>query len=529
VKLGRERSVTPTVSRSVERPGALGAPWHPGHERYASYCSLVWGSGLLSASGDDARMGHRHRAAGRYALVLALAVSALGALASCAVTAAAGGAAAIVRAEQRTDRVRSMKITMSERVDIAGQSSVMRYSGIEQPLSHAARFTYYVSSLEPSARYSTDIVRGSELYIHYAVLSSLHAKDPGIKQWVALNVNTMLGVSLGSLTLLGVQEARNLTGVRVIATETHSGARVTRYAATLGLGALNHVAAVRRMFANLAPGTAPKFVGSEKLEISVGSDGLIHRTTESLVLRTSTGQTVRATISGTMSDFNDQTAAIPVPPRSDVMSLNEFEQLSGRQPSAANTALLQRVVLRAAQVGVGYTRSLIPDGNGLAGQTTLDFCGFGYASESLRSARLQDAYTRTGSSFDASNEVVTYTGSGANEALTEIQRASTACPNGLVSHPPSGMSDLIRHTAVVSDRRLSHGAVAILQTQTAIVKGTRLIENTMAVYQARGDVLSCVYGYGRSVHSVEVATLRAAQQSAENLQRYVQVVSPLAA
>lgn len=482
----------------------------------------------MSASGDDARMSHRHRAVRRYAL--ALAATALGALASCAVASAVGGVSAIVRAEQRTDRVRSMKITMSEHVDVAGQSSITRYSGIEEPLSHAARFTYYISSLEPSARYSTDIVRGSELYVHYPILSSLHAKDPSIKEWVALNVNTMLGVSLGSLTLLGVQEARNLTGVSVIATGTQSGARVTRYAATLGLGALNHVAAVRRLFANLAPGSVPKFVGSERLEISVGHDGLIYGTTETLVLRTPNGQTVRATITGTMGDFNDQTAAIPAPPRSEVMSLSEFEQLTGRQPSPANAALLQRVVLRPAQVGVGYARMLIPDGNSLAGQPTLDFCGFSYASESLRSARLQDAYTRSGASFDATNEVVTYTGTGADQALAEIHQASMSCPNGFVAHPPSGMSDLIRHTAVIADPRLSRGAVAILQTQTAIVKGTPVIEDTVAVYQARGDVLSCVYGYGRSVRGVEAATLHAAQQSAGNLARYVEVaVSPLAA
>ena len=83
----------------------------------------------------------------------------------------------------------------------------------------------------------------------------------------------------------------------------------------------------------------------------------------------------------------------------------------------------------------------------------------------------------------------------------------------------------MRRTRVVADSRLLPGSIAILETDSGVVKGkattsTTVTSTTMAVYQIRGDVLSGVYGFGTSPDTVETSTLRAAEQSAVNLTKF---------
>ena len=203
------------------------------------------------------------------------------------------------------------------------------------------------------------------------------------------------------------------------------------------------------------------------------------------------------------------------------MTLARFDQLAGVGAAADDAALLETVVLKPSQVGAGYTLSQIPGGQLVQGETTLDFCGLSYPSESLRSARLQVVYDAKGSDLSASNEVVTYEPGGAQKALQEMTRAAVACPNGRVKDPPQGVTDMVRHTHVIRDRRLLQGAVAIVETDTATVKGKRVTVESVDVYQVRGDVLSGVYGSGPEAASVRALTLHAAEQSADNLKRHV--------
>ena len=164
---------------------------------------------------------------------------------------------------------------------------------------------------------------------------------------------------------------------------------------------------------------------------------------------------------------------------------------------------------------------MIPGGKLVQGETTLDFCDQKYPSEALRTARLQAVYTTKGSNFGASNEVVTYQAGGAKQALLEVKHASTNCPDGRVPNAPKGVTNLVRHTQLISDPHLLPGAIAILQTESATVKGKRLTHQTIAVYQVRGNVLSGVYGYGNTLAAVEKLTLHAAEQSAANLLKNV--------
>src|SRR5262249_40745995 len=81
---------------------------------------------------------------------------------------------------------------------------------------------------------------------------------------------------------------------------------------------------------------------------------------------------------------------------------------------------LSRVVLAGSQVGAGYKLTNFPFGNSFIGEPTLDLCGSAYASESLRTGRLQVRYTHPGKAVAVSNEVVTYAGAGAQQALQEV-------------------------------------------------------------------------------------------------------------
>jgi len=88
-----------------------------------------------------------------------------------------------------------------------------------------------------------------------------------------------------------------------------------------------------------------------------------------------------------------------------------------------------RLVLKPAQVGQGYVQLQRTDGHGTA-QRTLDLCGTkDYASEALRSARLQVDYLKPNGPYRISNEVVVYKAGGAARAMKEVTQHATNCPS----------------------------------------------------------------------------------------------------
>lgn len=202
------------------------------------------------------------------------------------------------------------------------------------------------------------------------------------------------------------------------------------------------------------------------------------------------------------------------------MTLARFNQLMG-MPSQSAQPLLEKVLLKPSQVGAGYRLGQIPGGQLVQGEPTLDYCGFTYPSEALRTARLQVVYTRKGSAFKASNEVVSYRPRGAQQALGEARHAAATCPQGAIKNLPSGVTSLTHHAHLVTDPHLLPGAVAIIDHVTATVHGKRQTSYAMEVYQVRGDVLSGVYGTGNTEAATRTATLHAAEQSARNLERDV--------
>jgi hypothetical protein len=172
-----------------------------------------------------------------------------------------------------------------------------------------------------------------------------------------------------------------------------------------------------------------------------------------------------------------------------------------------------RVVLRPAQVAPDVTLKRFPGGNRIAGQVTLDLCGYTFRTEALRLARLQVAYTR-GAVLVVSNEVVAYKPGGAASALRELRTAIAHCPAGYVSSKVPGTGLLKNSITRVSAPGTLPGSIAILDRITQKLNGKTTRFDAILVFQARRDVLSGVYGYGQAQLPV---VRHAAAQSALNL------------
>jgi hypothetical protein len=176
---------------------------------------------------------------------------------------------------------------------------------------------------------------------------------------------------------------------------------------------------------------------------------------------------------------------------------------------------VQRVVLRAAQVGPGSITREIPGGRDVAGQVTLDVCGYKFRSEKLRVARIQLSWiSNTGGPPFLSNEVVAYKHGGAAKAMKELRTAVATCPTGFVKSSVPGAGLIRNKFNRIKGRGFLPGTVGLIDHITEKTKGKTLRFDSLLVYQVRGNVLSGVYSFG----VVRLPLLvHAAAQSARNL------------
>jgi hypothetical protein len=176
---------------------------------------------------------------------------------------------------------------------------------------------------------------------------------------------------------------------------------------------------------------------------------------------------------------------------------------------------LNKIVLKPAQVGAGYVLQQRPDGHGTA-QRTLDLCGTkNYPSEQLRTSRLQVNYLSAKAKFAISNEVVTYKGDGAAQAMRELTQHATHCPTTpmAVEGQPAATFRITR----ITDSKLLKGYIAVQIRTTGTVNGKKVTVVNYAIYQRVGNVLSGVYSYGAATPEQELLCLHAAEASARNL------------
>jgi hypothetical protein len=180
---------------------------------------------------------------------------------------------------------------------------------------------------------------------------------------------------------------------------------------------------------------------------------------------------------------------------------------------------LSHVVLSATQVGSGYKLTSFPFGNSFIGEATLDLCGATYASETLRTGRLQVRYQRPGKSVSVSNEVVTYAGGGAKQALAEVAGVARSCAKKPVVLKSGTVSETYT-VSPLSDPKLPSGSVVVKLKISATDGKKRVTQTGVAVYQVKGNTLSGVYtfvGKGTTFADAQRIAFHAAEQSTHNL------------
>jgi hypothetical protein len=145
-------------------------------------------------------------------------------------------------------------------------------------------------------------------------------------------------------------------------------------------------------------------------------------------------------------------------------------------------------------VPAGHTVQLVPDGNQVTGQVTLDLCSQKYATERLRVARRQVQIVGGDANDVLSTEAIVYSSVLATtEAFAELRQAARNCPSGYVvppEGPPAFKTTLgprpdASWPTVTGVQRLAYSEIVAFQGSTTL--------KSISVYLRRGRVLLALY------------------------------------
>ena len=200
-------------------------------------------------------------------------------------------------------------------------------------------------------------------------------------------------------------------------------------------------------------------------------------------------------LSGGSSSDNDPSpsgTAAPAPtvapnaPSSTVPQLN-----AGNDPSAS---ALETLIVKPEDVPATADVVVFPGGVGLT-QPTLDLCNGRYASESRRTARIQDAVLDAQGVLVFSTEAVLYGDSGGTtQALDEVKAVVAACPPTPVQGPAGEPPVTTRFNANAPDTGWRQTPnVNRLAYDLTIQDGSSAPRRTIVVYLQRGRALLGVY------------------------------------
>jgi hypothetical protein len=179
---------------------------------------------------------------------------------------------------------------------------------------------------------------------------------------------------------------------------------------------------------------------------------------------------------------------------------------------------VKKLILQPAQVGKGYVMLPVTGGSGVAGDRTMNLCGVdNYPSESLRASRIQMNYLKKNAVIGVANEVVTYKGAGAQQAMREALQHTISCPSHPIDTGDKGLPKLTYHLRQIRHPGLLKGYLAVQIDVRGTVNGKAVAQTSYAVYQQRGNVLSGIYSFGSTTKGQLALCLHAAEQSARNL------------
>ena len=113
---------------------------------------------------------------------------------------------------------------------------------------------------------------------------------------------------------------------------------------------------------------------------------------------------------------------------------------SGASPAPpARPSSLSGLLVQPRETTSALSVHLLPGGDQVAGQPTLDLCNGTFPSESLRVARLQDVALDASGAVVLSTEAVLYRNAAATkQAFQELRGIAASCPKGPVTSPVGG-------------------------------------------------------------------------------------------
>ncbi len=178
-------------------------------------------------------------------------------------------------------------------------------------------------------------------------------------------------------------------------------------------------------------------------------------------------------------------------------------------PTTRPTAdsLVTRAALTARDLPAGTTVTLLPGGDEVSGQVTMDNCGYDFTMEAHRVARRQTNIL-TPSAPRMSNEVVAYDSSAhAIQALNQLRVSVRNCKPGTIAD--SGVADVpaLRYDTakLLGAGGLPNGDSAVISEQVTAVGSDQTVF-FLQIWQRRGTVLSAVYLIGQTALSSDAQT-----------------------
>ena len=163
-------------------------------------------------------------------------------------------------------------------------------------------------------------------------------------------------------------------------------------------------------------------------------------------------------------------------------------------PADATTAALAQMVVNQNDVPGTVSVQALVGGDQVSGQTTLDLCNGTFASESLRSARLQVAVVDAQGDTPISTEAVAYVNPAATlQAFTELKATAANCPSGPVVSPVGEPTVSTKFNAAPDGSWPQVTGVDRLAFDFSSTDSTGQAHHSVAVYLRRGRLLMGIY------------------------------------
>jgi hypothetical protein len=163
-------------------------------------------------------------------------------------------------------------------------------------------------------------------------------------------------------------------------------------------------------------------------------------------------------------------------------------------PSDPDASVLSGLIVQQADTASGVNVQLLPGGNQVSRQPTLDLCNGTFPSESRRTARVQVAALDSQGNSLLSTEAVLYSNqAGSAQAFSELKTVAAKCPASPVTSPV-GEPSVSTHFNTAPDadwpRTPTVDRLAYSFSTTAQSGQT---QHSIAVYLRRGRALMGIY------------------------------------